>query len=159
MEQTILLAGGSGKRVKKISAFLSKHLIPLYNEKVVIDYSINSAIKLGTKQLIIVLGAAHCGQIIDYIRSGSSLGLEVVYFFQEEALGIAHGVNLCRSIIDGNFGLILADNIFQHTLPWKTSDLTKNNPNAARIALDKENKDLQHFGVASINKTGKIIRI
>ena len=157
INQAIMMAGGRGLRMAPISNYLSKHLIPLYDDKVVIDFPINTLKHLGVKQLIIVLGSQHCGQIFEYLKDGKHLGLEIIYVYQDQPLGISHGINLCKSLIDGNFITILGDNCYQNPIGWEKLDETKHNPHSAMIALTKSS-DLHRFGVASISDN-KIIKL
>ena len=49
----ILLSGGSGTRVAPISNYLNKQLIPI-NKRPIIDYSINTLIRLGCTDITII---------------------------------------------------------------------------------------------------------
>ena len=49
----IILAGGKGTRLRPISDYISKHLLPVYN-KPMIYYSISVLIYAGIKSILII---------------------------------------------------------------------------------------------------------
>lgn len=143
----VLLAGGSGTRLKPLTNFFNKHMIPIHN-KFIIDYSLKTLIDLGCKEITVVLGGDFFQQITQYLRSGSNWGVKLNYVFQDAPLGIAHAINLCQPYIKGNFAVALGDNIFSDKL------ICSGGP---EIFLTKK-RDMNRFGVASL-KDNKIEKI
>lgn len=147
----IILAGGTGSRLRPITDMFNKHMVPVYN-KFIIDYSVQTAISTGIKNLTVVLGGPHYSQIVDYLKDGSQLGININYVLQLQPNGIAAAVNLCKNFINTDkFGLFLGDNLFENPVKFKESSA------GAQIVLTKH-KELERFGVASI-KGNKIIKI
>lgn len=146
----ILLAGGEGTRLKPLTNLSNKHLLPVHN-KFIIDYSLQTLIDIGCKNITVILGGEHHEQVVKYLKSGSDRGIKVNFIFQDKPLGIAHAINLCEPFIkDNQFAIVLGDNVFDTKI--KFSD---NYP--AQIVLSKKH-DLQRFGVASI-KDNKIVKM
>lgn len=152
MKNAILLAGGLGTRLLPFTKITSKHLLNV-NGKCIIDYPIETLKQSGVQNLTIVVGSSFSGQILDYIQDGSRYGLNVNYRYQQNPLGIAQAINICKNLVssDENFQVILGDNIF--TKPIKFDDAF----NGAQIVLHKH-PELQRFGVASL-QNNKIIKI
>lgn len=61
----IILAGGLGTRLYPLTHVTNKHLLPVYN-KPMIFYPINTLIKAGINEIMIVVGGPHCGHF--YVR-------------------------------------------------------------------------------------------
>lgn len=148
----ILLTGGEGTRLLPLTKITSKHLLGL-NGKFIIDYPINTLKQLGCEDITIVLGGSHYSQIVSYLGDGSQYDLNFNYIFQSKPAGIAQAINLCKKFVNnGNFSVVLGDNVFENSLAWN-----KSNTNA-QIML-ASHPSLTRFGVASIGNDGKIFKI
>ena len=150
----IILAGGTGTRLAPLNSLFNKHLVPVYN-KFIIDYPLETLRKLGVKNLTVILGGQHYQQVVEHIKDGLHLGMNVNYVYQNKPVGIAQAINLCRPFVEhkDNFVTILGDNIFENTIPFNEETDAK-----AQIVLHKH-QNLQRFGVASLadNKLVKIV--
>jgi glucose-1-phosphate thymidylyltransferase len=135
----ILLAGGTGSRLKPFTSYISKHLLNV-GGKPIIDYPIDTLKQLGVENLTIVVGSSFSGQIMDYVQDGSSFGMNVNFIYQPSAVGIAQAINICKPFVKDKFMVCLGDNIFEK--PIKFNDL-----DGAQIALTTH-KDIHKFGVA-----------
>jgi glucose-1-phosphate thymidylyltransferase len=140
----ILLAGGTGSRLKPFTNIYSKQLIYLAG-KAVIDYPIQTLIDLGVENLTIILGSSFAGQIVDYCGNGDKYGIKINYIYQGEPEGISHAINLCERFIDDKFYVILGDNIFEEPVSSLSLD-----DSGARIFIIKH-PELEKFGVASLD--------
>jgi glucose-1-phosphate thymidylyltransferase len=156
IDHSIILASGVGSRLRPLTFALSKQMLPI-DHHFVIDYPINTVRHLGVKDLTVIVGCEHFQQPIAHLRSGSHLGLDIRYIYQDEPNGISAAINQCASSIHGTMAVCLGDNVFEKPLPWNNLDPSKHNPYAARIML-AQHPDLHRFGVASI-KNGKIVSI
>ncbi len=115
----ILLAGGLASRLGPITKVTNKHLLPIYN-KPLIFYGIETLRDLGCERIIIILGGNSVGDIVNLVRDGSQFGVEVIYKYQSEPLGISHAIYSTKDIIadassdynDRKFLVLLGDNIF-----------------------------------------------
>lgn len=150
----ILLAGGEGTRCRPFTNIYSKQLLYLAG-KAVIDYPIQTLVDLGVENITIILGSSFAGQIIDYCGDGSRYGVNLNFIYQASPDGISSAINLCKRFVinDGNFVTILGDNVFEQPIVLNNFD-----DNGAHIFLNNH-KELQRFGVASINAQGKIAKI
>lgn len=143
IKNAILLAGGSGTRLRPFTNLYSKQLLYL-SGKAVIDYPIQTLVDLGIENLTITLGSSFAGQIIDYCGNGDKYGIHINYVYQGNPVGISQAINICKKYVsnEDKFLVILGDNWFEK--PIKLID------NSNKIFLCKHDK-LESFGVASIN--------
>lgn len=138
----IILTGGLGTRLQPFTTLVNKHLVPVY-DKFVVDYPMQTLVKIGVKNLSVVLGGPHFSQIVSYLKDGSEFGMSINYVYQDKPSGIAQAINLCHSVIkDEKFVVILGDNIYENPIEFKDSN------KAAQIVLNKH-PELHRFGVAS----------
>ena len=85
--QTILLAGGEGKRVFPLAVNRPKPMFKLLG-KPLIHHVIDNLKEAGLKDYIVVTG--HRGEKIkDYLKDGSKLGVNINYTVQKKPLGMA----------------------------------------------------------------------
>lgn len=142
----VVLAGGSGKRLRPLTLTTNKHLLPV-GSKPMIYYPIERLVEAGITEIAVVTGVEHIGDIVSHLRSGDAFGCAFTYLVQDEPLGIAHALGLTRHFTAGErFVTALGDNIFFSPLrpqidAWIASGL------GARVLL-KQVEDPQRFGVA-----------
>ncbi len=112
--QTIILAGGEGKRVFPLAVNRSKPMFKLLG-KPLIHHVIDTLKEAGLKDYIIVVG--HRGeQIKDYLKDGSKLGVNIDYTVQKEAVGMADALETAKDLVEDNFFVVNADDIFEASL-------------------------------------------
>jgi len=154
----IVLAGGFGTRLMPLTKVINKQLLPVYN-KPLIYYPILTLKEAGLKEILIISGPGHAGQLLDLLGSGKELGVDLNYDIQEEPKGIAHGLAIAEDFADnGQVALILGDNIFEDNLKKAVDDF-KEQAKGAKIII-KRVADPERFGVVKFNKKGdKIAKI
>lgn len=148
--QAVILCGGSGTRLKPLTNFYNKALVPI-NDKFILEFPIQTLKSLGVTDLVVVLGDTHFSQIVSFLKDGSDFGINISYVYQQCADGIAHAINLTKNLIRDDFFCILGDNIFSGDISYKPTN------KSCHIFL-KETPELYRFGVASVD-LGSIIKI
>jgi len=152
----VILAGGLGTRLRPITNVTNKHLLPVYN-KPMIYYPLETLMKAGIKDILIVSGPEHAGHFLHLLGSGKEFGVSLSYELQDEPGGIAQALGLAEDFSDTEpVAAILGDNIFEDDL----SDVIKkfmSSPSGGHIFL-KEVTDPQRFGVAQV-EGDKIVKI
>ncbi len=147
----IILAGGSGTRLLPMTKITNKHLLPVYNQPMIM-YPLQTLINAGLTDIMIVSGRGHAGHFLELLGSGQKLGIRLNYAVQEEAGGIAQALSLTEDFADNDsIAVILGDNIYENQM-----DLNNFN-SGARIFL-KEVPDASRFGVATLN-SDKVVKI
>jgi NDP-sugar pyrophosphorylase family protein len=103
----VILAAGLGDRIKPLSFFWPKPLLPVGN-KPIMQHQIEIMKELGIENFIVVVGHLK-DKIIDHFKDGSDIGVRIKYIQQKETLGIAHAVGQLEEYIDKPFMLFLGD--------------------------------------------------
>lgn len=154
----VVLAGGLGTRLMPLTKVVNKSILPVYN-KPLIYYPILALKEAGIKEILIISGPGHAGQLLDLLSSGKELGVDLSYDIQEEPRGIAHGFAIAEDFADnGKIAFILGDNIFEDSLKKAVEDFKKQEK-GAKIAI-KQVPDPKRFGIVKFNKKGdKILNI
>jgi glucose-1-phosphate thymidylyltransferase len=152
----VVLAGGLGTRLMPLTKVINKQILPVYN-KPLIYYPILTLKEAGIKEILIISGPGHAGQLLDLLGSGKELGVDLSYDIQEVPRGIAHGLAIAEDFADnGRVALILGDNIFEDSLKKAVDDFKKQEK-GAKIVI-KQVPDPERFGVVKF-KGDKIAQI
>lgn len=142
----IVLAGGTGSRLFPLTKVTNKHLLPVGN-KPMIYYPIERLLEAGIKEILIVTGTDHMGDVVNLLGSGKDFGCRFTYKVQDEAGGIAQALGLAENFSGGDpMVVILGDNIFNFSL---TDAIQAYSGNGAHIMI-KEVPDPSRYGVAEI---------
>ncbi|MDE1813098.1 MAG: nucleotidyltransferase family protein [Thaumarchaeota archaeon] len=105
--KAILLSGGFGKRLKPLTDYLPKPLIPIYNYPI-IEWQIRYFKKFGINDIIVCAGYK-ADQVIKYLES-KNLGVHLEYSIETEPLGTAGAIKKASKYIDAeNFFVINGD--------------------------------------------------
>ncbi len=107
----VVLAGGLGTRLYPLTFATNKHLLPVYDQPM-IYYPIQTLVKAGIDEIMVVTGGPHAGDFLRVLRNGRHLGVRhLEYAYQEEERGIADALSLCEEFADGeHLCVILGDN-------------------------------------------------
>lgn len=153
-----VLAGGLGTRLYPLTFSTNKHLLPVWDRPMVF-YPIQTLVKAGVKEVMIVASGPHAGHFIRVLKNGRVLGLNhLEYAYQENPNGgIADALSLCEDFADnGSIAVILGDN----TTDVDISREVKSFKDGALVFLKKVS-DPERFGVPVFDKKDKkkIIKI
>jgi len=152
----IVLAGGTGSRLKPLTNVTNKHLLPV-GKYPMIFYPIYRLKQAGITEILIITGREHMGDVIELLGSGHEFGVQFTFKVQDQAGGIAQALGLAEYFVDGDrCVVILGDNIFENDITPFVESFAKQEK-GAKILL-KEVPDPQRFGVAEL-KDRKIISI
>lgn len=153
----IVLAGGTGSRLFPLTKVTNKHLLPVGREPM-IYHPIKKLIEADVREIMIVTGTEHMGDVVGLLGSGREFNSEFTYRVQDQAGGIAQALRLCKAFIGSDrCCVILGDNVFEMSLRAPVARYLEQ-PSGAALLL-KEVPDPQRYGVASVagNKITKIV--
>ncbi|MBN1361473.1 MAG: NTP transferase domain-containing protein [Sedimentisphaerales bacterium] len=152
----IVLAGGTGSRLRPLTKVTNKHLLAV-GRKPMIYYPIEKLTGIGIQEILIVTGVEHMGDVVGLLGSGREFGCRFTYKVQDEAGGIAQALGLAENFASGQpLAVILGDNIFQGSLKGHAERFLAQQQ-GARLLL-KQVPDPTRFGVAEI-RDGMVIGI
>ncbi|MCJ7778050.1 MAG: sugar phosphate nucleotidyltransferase, partial [Sedimentisphaerales bacterium] len=135
--------------LRPLTKVTNKHLLPI-GQKPMIYYPIEKLTSIGVKEILIVTGIEHMGDVVSLLGSGKDFGCRFTYKVQDEAGGIAQALGLAENFAnERNIIVILGDNIFEDGLEDFAAKFTAQKKGA--MVLLKEVTDPQRFGVAEIS--------
>jgi len=153
----VVLAGGFGTRLLPLTRVTNKHLLPV-GRKPMLFYPVERLVAAGLRQILIVSGREHIGDVIELLGSGRDFGAEFTFRVQDEAGGIAQALALAEEFArGGRLAVLLGDNIFTAPLAPFVEKF-RAQAKGAKILL-KRVADPERFGVAEFAEGGRIVRI
>ncbi|MEI2395821.1 sugar phosphate nucleotidyltransferase [Paenibacillus phytohabitans] len=152
----IILSGGTGSRLYPLTKVTNKHLLPV-GKYPMIFHAIYKLKQAGIKDILIVTGKEHMGDVVNLLGSGSTMHVTFTYKVQDEAGGIAQALGLADQFVgQDQCVVILGDNVFEEDItPYIQNFRTRGN--GAKILIQKVS-DPQRFGVPEL-QDDKIISI
>jgi glucose-1-phosphate thymidylyltransferase len=152
--KALVLAGGSGTRLRPITHTSAKQLLPVAN-KPVLFYCLEAIAEAGITDVGIVVGDT-APAVRDAVGDGSAFGLKVTYIPQAAPLGLAHAVLIAADYLgDDDFVMYLGDNFIVGGIAALVDEFRARRP-AAQIMLTQV-ADPRSFGVAELDGDGRVI--
>ncbi len=154
----VLLAGGTGSRLLPLTKVTNKHLLPVY-KKPMIYYPLETLLKAGIRDILIVTGGEHIGDFFRLLGSGKEWGAHFSYEIQEGSGGTGAALLLAEAFAkDDAFMVILGDNIVAEDVRSFVDDFDRNKERFKAKILVARVKDPQKYGVVTF-KAGRIVSI
>lgn len=154
MMKGIILAGGSGTRLRPLTKVTSKQLLPIYN-KPMIYYPLETLRQAGIRDILIIVAPDHAGDFLKLLGSGKDFGCKFTYEIQDKPEGLAQAFLVGENFIgDDNVTMILGDNLFEDDFTPAISSFTS----GARI-FAKQVPDPERFGVVEFDEQNRAISI
>lgn len=153
----VILAGGTGTRLRPLTQMINKHLLPV-GKHPMIYYAIEKLRDAQIDDILIVTGKQSAALYTRFCGNGSQWQVKLTYKIQDEAGGIAEALGLAEGFIPNGekFVVLLGDNLFDDDLkPYVTQ--FEQQKEAAKILL-KEVSDPKRYGVPTL-ANGKIVEI
>lgn len=153
----VILAGGSGTRLRPLTELINKHLLPV-GRYPMIFYSIDKMRNAGITDIMIVTNKQSAGLYVDFLGSGTGYGVSLTYRIQDQAGGIAQALSLANGFVgkDEAFAVILGDNLFEESLSAAVTRFD-GQPDGAMVLL-KRVDDPRRYGVPAF-QDGRIVSI
>jgi len=130
----------------------NKHLLCVY-DRPMIFFPLWTLRQMEVKEILIISGKEHVGDMIGLLGSGSDFGVDFTYRVQDGVGGIAEALYLAKSFVGENhFIVILGDNYFEQDI--KVEEMEKGE---AKIFLTAV-KESKRFGVVDV-KNRKVVGI
>jgi glucose-1-phosphate thymidylyltransferase len=154
--KALVLAGGSGTRLRPITYTSAKQLVPVAN-KPVLFYVLEDIKDAGITDVGVVVGDT-APAIKAAVGNGSKFGLDISYVRQEAPLGLAHGLLVAEEFLAGeDFVMYLGDNFIVGGIRDLVADFQSHRPDA-QIMITKV-PDPRQLGVAELDHSGQVIRL
>jgi glucose-1-phosphate thymidylyltransferase len=151
----LILSGGHGTRLRPLTHTGPKQLIPIAN-KANILYCLEDLRDAGIKDVGIILGDNMPEKVKELLGNGSKWGVKITYIVQGAPKGIAHAIHCAKKFMkDDPFVVYLGDNLIAGGIKDLVTTFRAEHADGA-VALCKV-KDPNRFGVAELDKNGRII--
>ncbi|MEU6041035.1 glucose-1-phosphate thymidylyltransferase [Actinomadura sp. NPDC047616] len=152
--KALVLAGGSGSRLRPITHSFAKQLVPVAN-KPVLFYGLEAIRDAGIREVGVVVGDTEA-EIREAVGDGSRFGVRVTYLRQDAPRGLAHAVLIARDFLgDDDFVMYLGDNFIVGGINDLVDRFRRERPHA-QIMLAKVS-DPRAFGVAELDADGRVV--
>ena len=154
----IILAGGKGTRMSPLTKAVNKQLLPIH-DKPLIFYPLSILMLAGIKEILIIVNKGQLYQFKKLLSDGKRFGIKINYLEQNKPRGLPDAFILGEKYIGKEkVALILGDNFFYgQSLTAKLKKCVRLN-NGCKVLIHPVNKP-ELYGVAKINKKGKILSI
>jgi glucose-1-phosphate thymidylyltransferase len=162
----LICAGGEATRLGELTRAANKHLLPV-GRWPMIYYPLQLLQRAGIRDVLLVTGQGHAGQMIDLLGDGKLdsrgggepiLELELTYKVQTVPGGIAQVVGMARDFASGApLVVVLGDNIFEYAQSRAIADWAAR-ADGAKIFV-KAVPDPESFGVVVYGDDGRVTDI
>jgi glucose-1-phosphate thymidylyltransferase len=116
-----------------------------------IYYPLETLLKAGIKEVLIIAASEHAGDFINLLGSGQDFGAKLSFEVQDRPEGLAQAFLIGESFIDDEpVAMILGDNLFEDDFKEEVSRFRS----GAKIFV-KEVEDAKRFGVVEVQKARK----
>lgn len=153
----LILAGGTGTRLRPLTHTGPKQLIPIAN-KPNIMYCLEDLRDAGITEIGVILGNNMPEKVRELLGDGSRYGVKITYIFQGDPKGIAHAVGCAQEFIgDDPFVVYLGDNILTGGIKYMVEEFASLDCEAMIALCPVENPE--KFGIAELDEQGNIVRL
>ncbi len=151
--KALVLAGGTGTRLRPLTYTMAKQLVPIAN-KPVLHYVIQHLADDGIEQIGVII-APDTGEQIRDALSSNPWDVNFTFIEQDKPLGLAHAVKVSRDFLaDDPFIMYLGDNLLEEGIGAFRKRFE--NSGADTMILLKEVDDPRLFGVADVDDDGRV---
>jgi glucose-1-phosphate thymidylyltransferase len=154
----IILAGGSGTRLRPMTGAVNKHLLPVY-DKPMIFYPLATLMQAGVRDILFITAPDDQALYQNLFGDGAGLGLSLSYAIQDKPRGIAEALVIAENFAgQDSVALILGDNIFYGEGFGETlSRAAVANRGATVFARQVDNP--RSFGIVTFDHEGRALML
>lgn len=153
----IVLAGGTGSRLRPLTSLISKHLLPVY-DKPMIYYPISTLLLAGVNEITVVVTPGQLSFYVEILGDGSRWGISLTYQVQSSPGGLPQAIEVgIGENSDSSHLVILGDNIFHGVgLGQSLRSLTVA---SGAVAFAHEVGNPQDYGVVEVGNDLQVLSL
>lgn len=160
----LILAGGTGSRLRPITYALAKQLVPVANRPI-LWYALDALVSAGIREIAVIIAPETGYQIRAAVNRWQADRLDnhqpavhVAFITQDAPLGLAHGVKTAQTFMaQSPFLMYLGDNLINADLATWCGDFLTSQNDAAILLKSVANPS--SFGVAVRNHQGQVTQL
>lgn len=153
----IVLAGGTGSRLRPLTSLISKHLLPVF-DKPMIYYPISTLLLAGVKEITVVVTPSQLNLYEGVLGDGSRWGISLTFKVQAYPAGLPQAIQVgIGDASSSSHLIILGDNIF-HGVGLGQSLKSLGNGSGA-VAFAHEVGNPQDYGVVEIGSGWEVLSL
>jgi glucose-1-phosphate thymidylyltransferase len=154
----LVLAGGTGTRLRPLTHTGAKQLVPVANRPVLM-YVIDNLVDAGIRDIGIIISPETGKEIKATLGDGSQWDAKFTFIAQDRPGGLAHAVATAKPFLDGaDFVMYLGDNLIGTMIRESVLRFESDHSVTAAIML-KEVQNPSAFGVAEVDGQGNVTRL
>jgi glucose-1-phosphate thymidylyltransferase len=154
--QAVILAAGKGTRLEPLTDDKPKPLVEVDGHPLIEDV-FDNLIEIGVDEFVVVVGYKK-EKIIERYED-EYRDVPITYAHQREQKGLAHALLQAESHVDGDFVLMLGDNIFRGNLGDVVNRQKEDRADAAFLVEEVPMEEASRYGVCDTNEYGEIVRV
>jgi glucose-1-phosphate thymidylyltransferase len=154
--QAVVLAAGQGTRLRPLTDDKPKGMVEV-DGKPILTHCFEQLVDLGAEELLVVVG--YKKEVIISHYDDEFQGVPITYAHQREQKGLAHALLTVEEHIDGDFMLMLGDNIFEANLQDVLNRQREDRADAAFLVEEVPWEEASRYGVCDTNKYGEIVDV
>jgi len=152
----LILAGGSGTRLRPITHTGAKQLVPVANRPIIF-YVIDCLAAADIKEIGVVVSPETSAEIQSTVGDGSNWDVSITYITQLRPGGLAHAVLESKSYLGTeDFCMFLGDNLVGDQMLGTALRFDADKSVSASLLL-KEVPNPTAYGVAEVDKEGRVV--
>ena len=158
MLKGLLLAAGSGTRLRPLTTAVNKQLLPIY-DKPMVYYPLSALMLAGIRDILLISTPRDLGSFKILLDDGRQWGLTLSYAVQETPRGIADALLIGRDFLAGErSALVLGDNLFFGSGFEETLEAAVRRQSGATVFACPVD-DPRRFGVVAWDGAGKVVSL
>ncbi len=154
--KAVVLAAGEGTRLRPLTETRPKALVEVDGTPILVR-CLEQLADLGADGFVIVVGY-RAEQVIDSVGD-EFRGLPVTYTYQRERLGLAHALLTVEPHVDGEFMLMLGDNVFEANLDDVVARQGSGGTDAAFLVEEVPWEEASRYGVCVTDGNDAIVEV
>jgi glucose-1-phosphate thymidylyltransferase len=154
--KAVVLAAGKGTRLRPLTEDKPKVLVEVDGTPLIEDV-FDQLIDVGIEEFVVVVGYKK-EQIIERYGDGYR-GAPITYAHQREQLGLAHALLQAEPHVEGDFVLMLGDNVFRANLGDVLNRQRESRADAAFLVEEVPMEEASRYGVCDTNEYGEILEV